>query len=88
MRNKYSIAKAFEFHRTALCVTLLPTVSCSQRPRRSVDSERHSVLVPSSMGEVCLCPREGVRSGCDAQREGCKVQGEAGNGGQTPDEGL
>lgn len=73
-----------------LCsIMLLPTMSCPQRPRRSVNSERHSVLVLSSMGEVCLmCPREGVRSGCDAQWESCKVQGEAGHGGQTPDEGL
>lgn len=96
MRNKYSIAKAFPSIWVSphcivcLCsIMLLPTMSCPQRPRWSVNSERHSVLVPSSMGEVSLmCPREGVRSGCDAQWESCKVQGEAGNGGQTPDEGL
>lgn len=65
---------------------LLPTMSCSQRPRWSVNSDRHSVVVLDSIGDVC--PHKGLWSSRDAQWESCEVQGEAGSWGQTPDKDL
>lgn len=93
--NKYSTANALpmDLSFSALhCVfvlynaLLLPTMSCPERPRWSVNSER---LVLASMADVCvMCPGECVWCRCDAQRESCEVQGEAGSARQTPDKGF